>query len=429
MSNCFIILAAGKSNRFISKIPKPYIKYKGDILINHSINKAILSKKFSKIVVAINKGHKKHIKKMSNNKVHYIEGGRSRADSSKICLKYLSKFNPNNVLIHDAARPNFTISLIHRLLKNLKKYDGVVPVLKTSSSIKTIKNKKILNLDRNKIFLSQTPQAFNFKKIFNLQKKINTKTTDDASLFVNNSNRIKMIKGEEKNIKITTKNDIKENLKYYFGIGFDVHRLVKNKKMYLGGLKINSKLGTLGHSDGDPVLHAITDSILGACRKGDIGQKFSDKNSKFKNIRSTILLQEVIKKIKEKGFFVNNIDINIITQTPKIKNLKNKMIKKISKLCEISNSQINIKGKTTEKLGLIGKAPGRYNMYIGGNRAGTRVPKQYLENATTKEILEATDVLIGRWAKEREPKEEFGDFVIRAEIIQEIKCSATDFWG
>ena len=77
MSNCFIILAAGKSNRFISKTPKPYIKYKGDILINHSINKAILSKKFSKIVVAINKGHKKYIKKLSKNKVHFIEGGKS----------------------------------------------------------------------------------------------------------------------------------------------------------------------------------------------------------------------------------------------------------------------------------------------------------------------------------------------------------------
>ena len=164
-----------------------------------------------------------------------------------------------------------------------------------------------------------------------------------------------MVKGEEENIKITTKNDIKEKLKYYFGIGFDVHRLVKNKRMYLGGLKINSKLGTLGHSDGDPVLHAITDSILGACRKGDIGQKFSDKDAKFKNIRSTILLQEVMEKIKAKGYFVNNIDINIITQTPKIKKYKNKMIESIAKLCEISKNQINIKGKTTEKLGVVGK--------------------------------------------------------------------------
>ena len=88
---------------------------------------------------------------------------------------------------------------------------------------------------------------------------------------------------------------------------------------------------------------------------GDIGQMFPDKDKKFKNIRSTILLQQVIDIIKSKGYFVNNIDINIITQTPKIKNIKNKMINNISRLCEISKNQINIKGKTTEKLGLIGK--------------------------------------------------------------------------
>ena len=120
-------------------------------------------------------------------------------------------------------------------------------------------------------------------------------------------------------------------------------------------MRIKSKLGTLGHSDGDPVLHSITDAILGACRMGDIGQMFSDKNKKFKNIRSTILLKQVLEQIKLKGYFINNIDINIITQTPKIKKLKNKMIDNIAKLCEISNNQINIKGKTTEKLGVVGK--------------------------------------------------------------------------
>ena len=111
----------------------------------------------------------------------------------------------------------------------------------------------------------------------------------------------------------------------------------------------------MGHSDGDPVLHSITDAILGACKMGDIGQMFSDKNKKFKNIRSTILLKRVMDQIKSKGYYVNNLDINIITQTPKIKKYKNKMIDNISKLCEISKDQINIKGKTTEKLGVIGK--------------------------------------------------------------------------
>ena len=111
----------------------------------------------------------------------------------------------------------------------------------------------------------------------------------------------------------------------------------------------------MGHSDGDPVLHSVTDAILGACKMGDIGQMFSDKSKKFKNIRSTFLLKKVIDQINLKGYFINNIDINIITQTPKIKNLKNKMIDNIAKLCEISKNQINIKGKTTEKLGVIGK--------------------------------------------------------------------------
>ena len=111
----------------------------------------------------------------------------------------------------------------------------------------------------------------------------------------------------------------------------------------------------MGHSDGDPVLHSITDAILGACKMGDIGQMFSDKSKSFKNIRSTILLQQVVEKIKTKGYFINNIDIKIITQTPKIKKYKNKMTENIAELCKISKDQINIKGKTTEKLGVIGK--------------------------------------------------------------------------
>ena len=173
-------------------------------------------------------------------------------------------------------------------------------------------------------------------------------------------NRVHFIEGEKNNFKITDKSDFEKLRNIYksqqsVGIGFDVHRLVPKRKLYLAGLKLKSKLGTLGHSDGDPVLHSITDAILGACKMGDIGRIFSDKSQRFKNIRSTILLRKVIDQIKLKGFFINNIDINIITQTPKIYNLKNKIIDNISKLCEISKNRINVKGKTTEKLGVIGK--------------------------------------------------------------------------
>ena len=140
-----------------------------------------------------------------------------------------------------------------------------------------------------------------------------------------------------------------------FGIGYDIHRLELGRNLYLGGLLIPFHSGLKGHSDADPVLHAIIDSLLGACRLGDIGKLFSNKNKKYKNIRSTILLKKVIGLIKSKNFSINNIDINIIAQKPKIKKYSKKMIQTISKLCEINPNQINIKGKTTEKLGLIGK--------------------------------------------------------------------------
>ena len=123
----------------------------------------------------------------------------------------------------------------------------------------------------------------------------------------------------------------------------------------MGGIKIPFVYGLEGHSDADPVLHSLIDALLGACRLGDIGKLFPDKNRKYKNIRSTILVKSIIKLIKFKKFSINNIDINIIAQKPKIKKYSKKMIKKISELCEINSNQINIKGKTTEKLGLIGK--------------------------------------------------------------------------
>jgi len=171
MNNCFIILAAGKSKRFNSKIPKTYHIYKGKSLIEHSIDKAISCKKFKKIVIVINKKHKKFIKKLNIKKAKIINGGKSRAESSYKALKYIKKYNINNVLIHDAARPNFTIKLIENLIKNLKKNKSVVPVIKTNNTVKFKNNNKLTNIDRNKIYLTQTPQAFDYKTLLMLQKK------------------------------------------------------------------------------------------------------------------------------------------------------------------------------------------------------------------------------------------------------------------
>jgi len=355
MSNFFIILAAGESKRFNSYIPKPYIVYKGKPIIQHSIDKAQKCKKIDKILLVINKKHKKFIKTLNVKKLKILYGGKTRAESSYKAIQSIKKNKVKNVLIHDAARPDFSPALLNRLIKELKNNKSVIPTIRPNDSIKFKNRNMMINLDRDFIYLTQTPQAFDYNELYKLQNNKSSKITDDANLFIRSNKKVKFITGENENKKLTKKLDIKENDQVKYGIGFDVHRLVTKRKLYLGGIKIKSRLGTLGHSDGDPVLHAITDSILGACKMGDIGQKFSDKNKKFKNIRSTILLKKIISEIKEKNYSINNIDINIITQTPKISKYKVKMIKTIANICEISINQINIKGKTTEKLGLIGK--------------------------------------------------------------------------
>ena len=355
MNNCFIILAAGESKRFKSKTPKPYYLYKGKPLFLHSIIKARGSNYFKKIVLVINKKHKKFLKKKDLKNIKIITGGKNRSESSFKALKSIKNYKFSKVFIHDAARPDFSPKLISNLFKGLKESKCVVPALKTDNSVKFIERNKLKNIDRNKVYLTQTPQAFDYKTLLNLQKKTTSKITDDSNLFIEANKKVKFINGEINNSKITIRSDVvnKKNLKY--GIGFDVHRLVPKKKLYLGGIKIPSSVGTLGHSDGDPLLHAVIDSILGACKMGDIGEKFSDKNKRYKNIRSTELLEKIIEQIKLKNYLINNIDVNIIAQKPKISKFKKKMIQSISKICEISSNQINIKGKTTEKLGLIGK--------------------------------------------------------------------------
>ncbi len=361
MSFCLILLAAGNSSRFKSNIAKPYHKIGGKTLAEISLKKASFFPQIKKVVFVYNQRHKKNLKLIKAKNLKFVKGGKTRQESTYKALKYLIKQRGvSKILIHDSARPNFSSKLLRSIIKNMKNSRAVIPALKINDAIKQKQQKYIMGKNRNDLFITQTPQCFNLKEIYNLHKLYKHRYLDDDFSLFKNFNKVKLIEGEKNNFKITDKSDF-ENLKNIYkskmnvGIGFDIHRLIPKRKLYLAGLRIKSKLGTLGHSDGDPVLHSIIDAILGACKMKDIGQMFSDKSKRFKNIRSTILLKQVVEQIKLKGYFVNNIDLNVITQTPKIKKYKNKMIDNIAKLCEISKDQINIKGKTTEKLGVIGK--------------------------------------------------------------------------
>ncbi|MEC7137003.1 MAG: 2-C-methyl-D-erythritol 2,4-cyclodiphosphate synthase [Pseudomonadota bacterium] len=365
MSFCLIILAGGNSHRFRSNVGKPYQKIGGKSLIEINVMKARKFKPIKKIIVVYNKKDAKRVKLLALKNIKFVKGGKNRQQSTFNALKYLMKVkSPLKVLIHDVARPNFSFKLFNSILKNMKNAKAVIPRIDVQDAIKNIisssKEEYIIGKKRDNLFLTQTPQAFILKEIYHLHKTCHEKYRDDDISLYMDLNKVKFIKGEKSNFKITDNEDF-EKLKNIYksnqsvGIGFDVHRLVPNRKLYLAGLKIKSKLGTLGHSDGDPVLHSITDAILGACRMGDIGQMFSDKSKKFKSIRSTILLKRVLEKISLMGYYINNIDINIITQTPRISNLKKRMVNNIANLCKIPKNKINIKGKTTEKLGVIGK--------------------------------------------------------------------------
>jgi len=352
MNNYFVILAAGKSERFDKKIPKQFYNYKNKEIIEHSIQKSLNSKLFKKIIVVTNNFN--HFKKKKYSKlINVIKGGKERSDSSLKALRYLKKFKPKNVFIHDAARPNFSIKLLKNIIKNLKKNKAVIPIITSKDSIKYKIKNQMFNLNKNNSLLTQTPQAFRFKELYNLAIKEKTKVSDEATLFINNNYKVKFIPGENKNNKITYLNDI-ETSKTYFGIGFDIHKLIKNKKLYLGGVKIPFHSGLKGHSDGDVILHAIIDAILGATRKKDIGTYFPN-TKRFKNIRSPKLLKPIIDDLYKSNFSINNLDINLICEQPKVSKYRNKIIDSISKLTTLKKDQINLKGKTVEKLGLIGK--------------------------------------------------------------------------
>ncbi len=348
-----IILAAGKSHRFKSNTPKQFHFYKKDIILNHSIKKFEKIKEIKEIYVALNN---KYQKKYSSwikrtKKIKIYRGGKYRCESAK---KGVEKLYPNytHVLIHDAARPNFTTKLALKLIKQLKKKNScVVPVI--SSTDTTVFNNNYI--DRKKIKFLQTPQAFELKKLYKYHtKNKNKKLTDDSTLFFENNQKIKFIKGEINNKKITFIKDVIAKDKYY-GIGYDIHQMAEGYKLYIGGVRIPSKFGSVGHSDGDSLLHALIDSFLGAAKLKDIGTLFPN-TKKYKNIRSTKLLLEVMNRLKKINLKVSSIDLNIILQSPNLKNYKEKIRSNISKLCKINKKFVNVKAKTSDKIGNIGKS-------------------------------------------------------------------------
>ena len=142
------------------------------------------------------------------------------------------------------------------------------------------------------------------------------------------------------------------------GNGFDVHKLSTGKKIKLCGIEINHNKKLIGHSDADVGLHSLTDAILGALGKGDIGIWFPPSQNKWKNVDSKVFLRKSLKLLKKNNFLISNVDLTFICEKPRISNFRKSMIKKISKICCLDMSKINIKATTSEKLGYTGREEG-----------------------------------------------------------------------
>ena len=147
-------------------------------------------------------------------------------------------------------------------------------------------------------------------------------------------------------------------MKIRVGFGFDVHRLVPDRELWLGGIKLEHELGLLGHSDADVLIHAICDALLGAANMRDIGFHFPDNSAEFKNIDSKILLARTVKLIEEKGYTVGNIDATVCAERPKLKARIPEMQEVLAKVMGIDVDDVSIKATTTEKLGFTGREEG-----------------------------------------------------------------------
>jgi len=337
-----IILAGGKGLRFGGY--KQFLKV-FDIPIYEFSIKAF-EDLVDEIILVIPRNFNLELK---NVKIVY--GGETRANSSyNGIINSIGDF----VLIHDASRPNLSRELILRVKEELLKgNNAVIPFIEVRD---TVRDKFGNEINRENLMLIQTPQGFKKELIKIAYEKAfenNIVGTDDAfyyKTFI--SNDIKYIKGSFENFKITFKDDIKilehilmKNIKV--GFGYDIHPLIENRKLIIGGVEIPSNFGAYGHSDGDVLIHAIIDSLSGIILNKNIGEIFPE-NEKYENAYSLNLLKEFSDNLK--NYKIISIDAVVILKEPKLTPYIDKMKENISQVLKLEKQLISIKPKSGNNL-------------------------------------------------------------------------------
>ncbi len=297
-----------------------------------------------------------------------VPGGATRRESAYHGLKALDA-DTDIALIHDAARPFVNMQIIQNVINDAAQYGSGVISCPVTDTIKRIdeRGEAVQTVDRAVLRSVQTPQAFAYSRILRAHEEWpgDDAATDDAYLYEKRwgSVHLSSAPGAEKNKKLTTGEDMRMASMHFaprlrIGTGYDVHRLVEGRRLILCGVDIPHDKGLLGHSDADVALHALMDAMLGAAALGDIGKLFPDSDEQYRGISSIELLKRVSAALSEKGYRLNNCDITIVCQRPKLAPHIVRMRQNIADALKVDMEQISVKATTTEHLGFEGEMLG-----------------------------------------------------------------------
>ena len=291
------------------------------------------------------------------NGVNVVTGGATRFDS---VYKGLKATPCNIAVIHDGARPYVTSDIISRSVASAALHGSGIAAVPCVDTVKRVDGSgKARSLPRSELFCAQTPQTFRYDEILSAyEHAAQCKTrafTDDAEVYEHAGYSPVLIEGSYANKKITTHGDILSvSDSCRIGVGYDVHRLVPNRPLILGGVQIPFERGLLGHSDADVLTHAVMDALLSAAGLPDIGVLFPDTDDKYLGANSLSLLGDVAARVAKAGYTVGNISAVIIAQRPKLSPFIKDIRAALASALGISEEQVNVSATTTEGLGIVG---------------------------------------------------------------------------
>lgn len=376
-----IIVAGGKGTRFGDNCPKQYHNIGFTSVLAATLNAFLAHDQIDQIVIVIGKDdlkialdHIHSVENPNNKPIHTTYGGETRQLSVFSGLKYVSQnLKCSYVLIHDAVRPYLQADLISRAVESCKKHQAAIPAIPVTDTIKIIDESGYVSStpDRSTLKAVQTPQSFSFELILKAHQSAFesnlTQFTDDAALVEWFGNKVFVFEGDPNNKKITYMTDLvpmdkshnqPKTLLTKTGIGFDVHAFTHGNHIWLGGIKIPYDKGLLAHSDGDVVLHALTDALLGTISEGDIGVLFPPSDPQWKNASSDIFLKEAATRVFLRGGIIDHLDVTILCETPKLGPYREEIKQRIADIISLHPNQVSIKASTTEKLGFTGRSEG-----------------------------------------------------------------------